>query len=103
MSDSSVVLADSPNCSSPLTPNALLNLKRQKDVSVLHSTSMMAMAYNMPLDKAVDRRAFFQSFDQDNNGTLSREEFRQVIILLYVAMCNEYINIFHTFIVVWCL
>jgi len=53
---------------------------------------MMAMAYNMPLDKAVDRRAFFQSFDQDNNGTLSREEFRQAMLACNPPNCSEQLS-----------
>mmetsp|Transcript_13046 Transcript_13046/g.19672 ORF Transcript_13046/g.19672 Transcript_13046/m.19672 type:complete len:772 (+) Transcript_13046:194-2509(+) len=58
---------------------AMKNLKRQTDVSVLHQTSMLAMAYNMTMDKAADKREIFQSFDKDKNGTLSREEFHSAM------------------------
>jgi calcium-dependent protein kinase len=59
---------------------AMKNLKRQADSSVIHQTSMLAVAYNMPLSKTADRRAFFQSFDVDKNGTLSKEEFRNAML-----------------------
>lgn len=52
------------------------SLKRQTESNVLQQTSMMAVAYNMPHAKTADRRAFFQSFDLDKDGVLSRDEFR---------------------------
>lgn len=63
-----------------MVQQAMKNLKRQADSSVIHQTSMLAVAYNMPLSKTADRRAFFQSFDIDKNGTLSKEEFRNAML-----------------------
>eukprot|EP00602_Paraphysomonas_sp_CaronLab_P000596 CAMPEP_0185023354 /NCGR_PEP_ID=MMETSP1103-20130426/6035_1 /TAXON_ID=36769 /ORGANISM="Paraphysomonas bandaiensis, Strain Caron Lab Isolate" /LENGTH=732 /DNA_ID=CAMNT_0027555911 /DNA_START=177 /DNA_END=2375 /DNA_ORIENTATION=+ len=63
-----------------MVQTAFKNLKRHSDVSVLHQTSMLAVAYNMPQNKTADRRAFFQSFDVDKNGTLDREEFRAAML-----------------------
>ncbi len=63
-----------------LVQQAMKNLKRQADSSVIHQTSMLAVAYNMPLSKTADRRDFFQSFDVDKNGTLSLEEFRNAMM-----------------------
>eukprot|EP00602_Paraphysomonas_sp_CaronLab_P008230 CAMPEP_0185019716 /NCGR_PEP_ID=MMETSP1103-20130426/2319_1 /TAXON_ID=36769 /ORGANISM="Paraphysomonas bandaiensis, Strain Caron Lab Isolate" /LENGTH=725 /DNA_ID=CAMNT_0027550177 /DNA_START=260 /DNA_END=2437 /DNA_ORIENTATION=+ len=63
-----------------MVQTAFKNLKRHSDASVLHQTSMLAVAYNMPQTKTADRRAFFQSFDVDKNGTLSREEFRNAML-----------------------
>jgi calcium-dependent protein kinase len=58
---------------------ALKNMKRQADTSVLHQTSMLAMAYTMPHAQAANRRAFFQTYDADKNGVLSHDEFRNAM------------------------
>jgi serine/threonine protein kinase len=55
------------------------NMKRQADTSVLHQTSMLAMAYTMPHAQAANRRAFFQNYDADKNGVLSHDEFRNAM------------------------
>lgn len=66
---------------------ALKNMKRQVDSSVLHQTSMLAVAYNMPHSQAANRRAFFQTYDTDKNGVLSLEEFRKAM-----QACNIFTN-----------
>jgi calcium-dependent protein kinase len=58
---------------------ALKNMKRQVESSVLHQTSMLAVAYTMPHSQAANRRAFFQNYDTDKNGVLSQEEFRNAM------------------------
>lgn len=56
----------------------LANMKRQADSSVLHQASRLAVAYKMPQSQVTDkRRQIFQAFDEDNNGSLSRQEFRK--------------------------
>ena len=56
----------------------LAHMTKQADTSVLHQASRLAVAYNMPQSKATDkRRQIFQAFDEDNNGSLSREEFQK--------------------------
>ena len=56
----------------------LANMQRQAESSVLHQASRLAVAYNMPQSQATDkRRQIFQHFDEDNNGSLSRQEFRK--------------------------
>ena len=77
---STSVLSDSSGAEANMVQQAMKNLKRQADSSVIHQTSMLAVAYNMPLSKSADRRAFFQSFDIDKNGTLSKEEFRNAMM-----------------------
>jgi calcium-dependent protein kinase len=60
--------------------HAVMNLKRQSQLSALEKTSKLAMAYTTSSSDHADLRAFFQLFDEDNNGTLSRTEFQKALM-----------------------
>jgi calcium-dependent protein kinase len=60
--------------------HAVMNLKRQSQLSALEKTSKLAMAYTTSSSEHADLRAFFQLFDEDSNGTLSRTEFQKALM-----------------------